>query len=704
MTWSNTKKSEHKLLRTGVDFKNKPVLPVDPYFLGVLLGDGCLRNRVAITNTEPNIKRVIRKQAKAWGLEIKPDGEVGDSSTSYVLSSGRGGTNPLREKLIELGLFNTTSGTKFIPQEYKTAPAKSRQQILAGLLDTDGGLGNNCYEFVSKSRRLANDVAFVARSLGLSVNRVNKCKKASQNGTVGTYYRLLISGQVNSIPVKIISKIASPRKQPKDPLRTGFNIENVRGLRDYYGFQLDKDQRYLMGDFTITHNSGKTEMALQACEEEGATCLYWNLSVTERPDLQGVPVVDGLFARYAAPEKLPFMDVRSKMVRDAADYMGKVDAMVGSNLGALADRYDQQQEAYVIRRALEFVEDPTTKEKMEQYLVKLDETLVDLRCAPIVILFDEVEKAPVECLQPLLELLQYRTINGRPLCIKSCILTGNLPDEHTHSEPLSHAITNRDLVYQLEPNFDVWLQWALKHDIHPLITGFLAYEENQEFFLKRPKNNQIYNYAYPTPRAWTDASYLIQCFEQQFEKWGPMIGMGSGRRVKAKDGSSHELDAEAIFRGQLLASKVGVEAATRLQVWADYYQKLNPIITMAFEGQNPDISARSVDEKLVCLIGASARFVAFARKHEDIPVVHAQAARVFGWMKDQDIDLRIAALRGTCDKDLFAERKLDEFPLTHEIWLNIVKTVRGDYDNEIEKEDKEDDEEDKDKDKDEQAA
>lgn len=65
------------------------------------------------------------------------------------------------------------------------------------------------------------------------------------------------------LPVKVLRKQSQPRKQIKDALRYGITIEEI-GEGDYYGFTLDGNNRYLLGDFTVTHN---TCTAIQVAEE-----------------------------------------------------------------------------------------------------------------------------------------------------------------------------------------------------------------------------------------------------------------------------------------------------------------------------------------------------------------------------------------------------------------------------------------------------
>ena len=70
----------------------------------------------------------------------------------------------------------------------------------------------------------------------------------------GNYWRVSISGETHRIPCRIPRKQAKPRLQKKNHLRTGFRTRDL-GHKQYYGFTLDGDGRYLLDDFTVTHNT-----------------------------------------------------------------------------------------------------------------------------------------------------------------------------------------------------------------------------------------------------------------------------------------------------------------------------------------------------------------------------------------------------------------------------------------------------------------
>ncbi|MDQ3989900.1 MAG: PhoH family protein, partial [Actinomycetota bacterium] len=115
-------------------------VPIEPYALGLLLGDGCLT-----TATTPSFSTGDPELATALDTAL-PDIELHrKSDVDYVLrraGGGRGGlivANPVTAALRELGLAGTRSTTKFVPPAYLSNSVSVRLAVLQGLLDTDGG-------------------------------------------------------------------------------------------------------------------------------------------------------------------------------------------------------------------------------------------------------------------------------------------------------------------------------------------------------------------------------------------------------------------------------------------------------------------------------------------------------------------------------------------------------------------------------------
>lgn len=255
---SATFKHMHKLYRSAVDFPGKgEELEISPYFLGVLLGDGGFSHTsISVTTPDEEIRAACYAEAARHGLRVREQPMEGNKAVNYYFAhpnwqSAKKFSNPIREALRGYGLLGTRCEAKFIPGAYKTASREKRLAVLAGLLDTDGSLSRNGFEFSSKSIKLAEDVMFVARSLGLAAYRSVKVVSGEE------YQRVYISGDCEVIPTVVARKKAKPRKQKKSVLVSGFSVEYV-GTGSYYGFRLDGDSLYMMADFTVTHNSGKT--------------------------------------------------------------------------------------------------------------------------------------------------------------------------------------------------------------------------------------------------------------------------------------------------------------------------------------------------------------------------------------------------------------------------------------------------------------
>jgi len=256
LKWNREQKHLHKLFRMPVTCWGMCNFELAPYSLGILLGDGCMTTKNALSLSKPGRVMLAAAQeiATRFGCSITTDK---DEPTHHF----RGGS--LWSELESLGIAFCDSGSKRIPPTYKTACMRDRLQLLAGLMDTDGSLTSGGYDYISKSKTLAEDVVFVARSVGLAAY-VKPCQKFCQTGGGGAYYRVSISGDCAMIPCRQDNRKAGERKQKKDALRTGFEVVELPES-EFYGFSITGDGRFLLGDFTVTHNTGKTYVNLATC-------------------------------------------------------------------------------------------------------------------------------------------------------------------------------------------------------------------------------------------------------------------------------------------------------------------------------------------------------------------------------------------------------------------------------------------------------
>ena len=146
-------------------------VPLDPYALGLLLGDGCLTLRTTPSFSTKDPELVDALATSIPGIAVRHKGAFDDNLNR---PQGRGGdrsANPVSAMLREYGLAGTTSKTKFVPHAYLQNSAGVRLALLQGLLDTDGGPvmqhGRSCrIQYTTVSPRLRDDVVFLVRSLG----------------------------------------------------------------------------------------------------------------------------------------------------------------------------------------------------------------------------------------------------------------------------------------------------------------------------------------------------------------------------------------------------------------------------------------------------------------------------------------------------------------------------------------------------------
>ncbi len=153
---------------------------------------------------------------------------------------------------------------KHIPFDYLTASYNDRIELLAGLLDSDGYLesrGKRTFEITQKNEQLAKNIVFLARSIGChaTIKKIDKSCIHKETRRWGEYFLVLISRNIEKIPTRIERKKASfINNAQRTNLHYGIRHVEPIGEGDYYGFVLDGNQKFLGGDFTILHNTGKS--------------------------------------------------------------------------------------------------------------------------------------------------------------------------------------------------------------------------------------------------------------------------------------------------------------------------------------------------------------------------------------------------------------------------------------------------------------
>ena len=172
--------SNYKGYKVAVEFAEQ-VVPLDPYFLGVWLGDGASAN-ARITGQNAEIIDYLHQYADELGMQVTT-GVVTDRCHSYGITRGRQGGSlaqySVQDELRRLGVL----GNKHIPQAYLVNSTEYRLRLLAGLIDSDGHFDpvSNGYEITQKNQELARQIKFLADSLGFRTSLTKKRAVIQQN-------------------------------------------------------------------------------------------------------------------------------------------------------------------------------------------------------------------------------------------------------------------------------------------------------------------------------------------------------------------------------------------------------------------------------------------------------------------------------------------------------------------------------------------
>lgn len=253
----------------GVEFPKKDLI-LNPYYLGLWLGDGTSENQ-GITNADNEVVDFLKDFASGYGLRLHKTTQKNNLSSVYSPNGKMGHDNPVRSGLRSLNLLKN----KHIPEKYATSSREDRLALLAGMIDSDGYKNRTGYVFVNKSERLAYGLARVARSLGIrcTINTfVNKKYKT-------TFFKVGLTGECDKIPVRVARKVVSKRLQKKSHHVTGITVTPLY-VGDYYGFEIDGDRLFLLGDYTVTHNTTWTQNITMSLADRGIPALWFSYEMS----------------------------------------------------------------------------------------------------------------------------------------------------------------------------------------------------------------------------------------------------------------------------------------------------------------------------------------------------------------------------------------------------------------------------------------
>jgi replicative DNA helicase len=270
------KRYRHRLWIDQVsgDFGHHDPLPVDPWALGALLGDGTFVGGSPMFSTAET-EMLERFQDRA-GAEValhhnsRYDWRVVAATRPVTTFYGRG-PNPLIEDLRSVGLWGVQSHEKFIPRIYRNACRPARLALLQGLLDTDGWVEKfGAVRFCTTSYRLAKEVVELVRSLGgwctLSDKRTTYSYKGEKKAGRLAYVLNIHHPEPRSLFTLSHKRDRLPERYQRSSRPTLISIVPTRVVPTQCISVSHPSKLYVTDEYVVTHN---TSLALNIAEHVG---------------------------------------------------------------------------------------------------------------------------------------------------------------------------------------------------------------------------------------------------------------------------------------------------------------------------------------------------------------------------------------------------------------------------------------------------
>jgi len=240
-----------------VHFYQREALPIDPYLLGVILGDGC------ITTATPRISLPEAEMVDAVTKLLPPNHSLNllkGTVFDYSITN-KTGVNQIALALRQLGLMGLKSSAKFIPECYLRATRFDRQALMQGLFDTDGSPTNTAVEYSTSSPVLAANVRELVEMHGGTANTsIRKSTKFTHKGETRTGLdssRLYVVLPPDVQPFRLARKQAGLKERVKYFARRCITkIEALPTKQNCVCIAINHPSRlYLTNNCIVTHNT-----------------------------------------------------------------------------------------------------------------------------------------------------------------------------------------------------------------------------------------------------------------------------------------------------------------------------------------------------------------------------------------------------------------------------------------------------------------
>lgn len=324
------------------DFEKE--MPLDPYLVGVLLGDGSLTGSGSIEiSIGVNKRHIIDKILLPDGFKLSVQ-EINSRNAIRLKISGTNSNNETMHRVVEsMGLLGVSSKTKFIPKSYLYASITTRKALLQGLLDTDGHINNRgLFEFTTVSDILCNDFKELAWSLGIPLHYKLHTREADKQSYSNT-------------PIHRITQLQG--------YMDGHKIVDIRPTGTQVEMQCIKvsneDHLYITDGFIPTHNTTTAIVLGESILNETLKVLDEDSSLNPQLVKEDIDRVIVGVMQELKDKAIPVNS--NNIIKQVATISANGDQEIGDMLGEAFDRVGAEgvitiDEGHTAKVTLEIVE------------------------------------------------------------------------------------------------------------------------------------------------------------------------------------------------------------------------------------------------------------------------------------------------------------------------------------------------------------
>jgi hypothetical protein len=233
--------------------EEESILPLHPYVVGVLLGDGTLtQNAIVISSRDSELLDRFQSLLP-YGYVLKARNDI-----DYAIIRSDKKVLPFHHLCREVKIWGHNSHTKFIPDLYKFASYNQKLELIKGLMDTDGWSDCRTIEYYTVSEKLCNDFMDVIRSLGISCSKKIKPSYIGKRRYADCYKIRIYTDQGIFSLTRKLSYLNHKKSKAGESKYEKIFITNIERIENAEGYciKVDSlDSTYITKDYIVTHNT-----------------------------------------------------------------------------------------------------------------------------------------------------------------------------------------------------------------------------------------------------------------------------------------------------------------------------------------------------------------------------------------------------------------------------------------------------------------